>query len=58
MGAEIKIISAPSEKNWFKFDEWWKRKRDRARVLDEYSKFIWLWMFDIKDDLKAPLNKT
>ena len=58
MGAEIKIISAPSEKNWFKFDEWWKRKRDRARVLDEYSKFIWLLMFDSKDDLKAPLNKT
>lgn len=58
MGAEIKIISAPSEKNWFKFDEWWKRKRDRARVLDEYSKFIWLLIFDIKDDLKVPLNKT
>ena len=58
MGAEIKIISAPSEESWFKLDEWWKRKRDRARVLDEYSKFIWLLMFDSKDDLKAPLNKT
>jgi len=58
MGDKVKIISAPAEESWFGFDEWWKRKRDRARVLDEYSKFIWLLMFDIKDDLKAPLNKT
>lgn len=48
MGAEIKIISAPSEENWFEFTEWWKRKRDRARVLDEYSKFLWLLIFNAK----------
>ncbi len=48
MGDEIKIISAPSTDSWFKFDEWWKRRRDRARVLDEYSKFIWMLIFDLK----------
>lgn len=53
MGDEIKIISAPSDESWFKFDEWWKRKRDRAKVLDEYSKFIWLMIFGIKDDLTS-----
>jgi uncharacterized SAM-binding protein YcdF (DUF218 family) len=47
MGEEINIISSPSENNWFKFDGWWKRKRDRAKVLDEYSKFLWLLIFDI-----------
>jgi uncharacterized SAM-binding protein YcdF (DUF218 family) len=45
MGDKVKIISAPAEKSWFKFDEWWKRERDRARVMDEYSKFIWLLIF-------------
>lgn len=49
MGNEIRIISAPSE-SWFRFDEWWMRKRDRARVLDEYSKFLWLWLFSLKTD--------
>ncbi|MBI4691260.1 MAG: YdcF family protein [Nitrospirae bacterium] len=49
MGDGITIISAPSE-SWFKFDEWWKRRRDRARVLDEYSKFLWLLIFDLKND--------
>jgi len=51
MGDKIMVISAPSEKSWFSFDEWWKRRRDRARVLNEYSKFIWLWIFGIKDNL-------
>ncbi len=52
MGDKIKIISAPSE-SWFQFDEWWKRERDRARVLDEYSKFIWLLMFGFKNEAPA-----
>ncbi len=52
MGDKIKIISAPAEESWFRFDEWWKRERDRARVLDEYSKFIWLLIFGFKN--KAP----
>jgi uncharacterized SAM-binding protein YcdF (DUF218 family) len=51
MGDKITIISAPAEKSWFSFDEWWNRRRDRARVLDEYSKFIWLWIFGLKDNL-------
>lgn len=45
LGRDIEIINAPSEKSWFKFDEWWKSRRDRAVVLNEYSKFIWLWIF-------------
>jgi len=53
MGDKIIVISAPVEKSWFSFDEWWKRRRDRARVLDEYSKFIWLWIFGLKDKLAA-----
>lgn len=50
MGDEIKIISAPSDESWFKFDEWWKRKRDRAQVLNEYSKFMWLLIFNLKEE--------
>jgi len=50
MGDKIMIISAPAEKSWFSFDEWWKRRRDRARVLDEYSKFLWMWVFGLKDN--------
>lgn len=48
LGKEIKIISSPVENSWFTFDEWWKRRRDRSFVLNEYSKFLWLWIFDIK----------
>ena len=51
MGDKIIVISAPAEKSWFSFDEWWKRRKDRAMVLDEYSKFIWLWVFGLKDNL-------
>ncbi len=47
MGDKIQIISAPSE-SWFSFDEWWKRKRDRARVFDEYAKFLWLLISGLK----------
>jgi uncharacterized SAM-binding protein YcdF (DUF218 family) len=53
MGGEIKVISAPCDTSWFSFDEWWKRRRDRAAVLNEYSKFIWLWIFGIKDDVTS-----
>jgi uncharacterized SAM-binding protein YcdF (DUF218 family) len=49
MGNKITVISAPSLKSWFSFDEWWKRRRDRACVLNEWSKFVWLWIFGIKD---------
>lgn len=48
MGDKITVISAPSIQSWFSFDEWWKRERDRAMVFNEYSKFIWLWIFGIK----------
>ena len=45
MGGEIKIISAPSEESWFRFDDWWKRKKDRKAVLSEFSKFFQFWIF-------------
>ncbi|MDH4230420.1 MAG: YdcF family protein [Nitrospirota bacterium] len=48
MGNDIKIISAPVEKSWFTFEDWWKRRRDRSMVLNEYSKFLWLWIFGVK----------
>lgn len=50
MGDKIMVISAPSDESWFKFDEWWKRKRDRAQVLNEYSKFMWLLIFNLKEE--------
>ncbi|OGW56902.1 MAG: hypothetical protein A2Z09_04505 [Nitrospirae bacterium RBG_16_43_8] len=50
MGDKIKIISAPAEESWFQFDEWWKREKDMARVLDEYSKFIWLLIFGFNNE--------
>ncbi len=53
MGDKIMVISAPSEKSWFSFDEWWKRRRDRSTVLNEYSKFVWLWIFGVRDNLAA-----
>jgi uncharacterized SAM-binding protein YcdF (DUF218 family) len=47
MGDEIKIITAPVESSWFEFDDWWKRRRDRAVVFSEYSKFLWLLVFGV-----------
>jgi uncharacterized SAM-binding protein YcdF (DUF218 family) len=41
MGDEIRIISAPVDETWFKFDHWWTRSRDGAKVLDEYTKLFW-----------------
>ncbi len=51
MGDKIKVISAPVEESWFKFDEWWKRRRDRSMVFNEYSKFAWLWFFGLKESM-------
>ena len=48
LGKEIKVLSAPVEDSWFKFSDWWKRRRDRAAVFSEYSKFIWLWIFGVQ----------
>ena len=49
MGTDVKIISAPVENSWFKFEDWWKRRRDRSMVLSEYSKFLWLWIFGVQE---------
>jgi len=48
MGKEITVISAPCNPSWFRFDDWWKRRKDRANVLAEYSKIVWLWVFGIE----------
>jgi uncharacterized SAM-binding protein YcdF (DUF218 family) len=53
MGDEVTVFSAPSEKSWFSFDEWWKRRRDRAYVLNEWSKFVWLWVFGLEDTVAS-----
>lgn len=45
MGNEIRVISAPAEKSWFRFEDWWERKRDRKVVFMEFSKFLWFWIF-------------
>lgn len=47
----IRIISAPSDKSWLSFDEWWKRTRDRDMVLSEWSKFIRIWIFGVKKSM-------
>jgi uncharacterized SAM-binding protein YcdF (DUF218 family) len=54
MGEEFKIISAPVERSWFRFSEWWKRDRDRSTVLSEFSKFLWLWIFgaDVSESIQ------
>jgi uncharacterized SAM-binding protein YcdF (DUF218 family) len=48
LGKDFKIISAPVEDSWFDIHEWWKRRRDRAFVLNEFSKYIWLWIFGVQ----------
>ena len=45
MGNEIKVLSAPSEESGFRFEDWWKRERDRKAVLIEFFKFCWFWIF-------------
>jgi len=45
MGNEIKVLSAPSEESKFRFEDWWKRERDRKAVLIEFFKFFWFWIF-------------
>jgi hypothetical protein len=53
MGDKITVISAPADKSWFRFNEWWKRSRDRRYVLSEYSKFMYLWIFGVKDTVSS-----
>jgi len=45
MGNEIKVLSAPSEESKFRFENWWKRERDRRAVLIEFFKLCWFWIF-------------
>ena len=49
MGKDIRIINAPAENSWFTVDEWWKRRRDRATVLNEFSKYLWLGIFGVQE---------
>jgi uncharacterized SAM-binding protein YcdF (DUF218 family) len=47
LGGRGKIISAPCEPSWFRFDGWWKRPRERDTVLSEFSKFLRIWIFGV-----------
>jgi len=49
LGGEFKIISAPVEDSWFKINDWWKRSRDRSAVLNEFSKYLYLWIFGVQE---------
>jgi uncharacterized SAM-binding protein YcdF (DUF218 family) len=49
LGKDIRIISSPVENSWFRLNDWWKRRRDRATVLNEFSKYIWLWIFGVQE---------
>lgn len=49
LGNEFRIISAPADESWFNVNDWWKRRRDRAAVLNEFSKYIWLWIFGVQE---------
>lgn len=48
-GKDIRVISAPVADSWFSPQDWWKRRRDRATVLNEYSKFLWLLLFGLQE---------
>lgn len=45
LGSDYKIINSPVDDSWLKFNQWWKRPRERDMVLNEFSKFIRLWLF-------------
>jgi len=49
LGKDIQILNAPVEESWFRAHDWWKRKRDRSRVLEEYAKLLWLWIFGVQE---------
>ncbi|MBI5632429.1 MAG: YdcF family protein [Nitrospirae bacterium] len=49
LGSEFRIISAPADESWFNVNDWWKRRRDRAAVLNEFSKYLWLWIFGVQE---------
>jgi uncharacterized SAM-binding protein YcdF (DUF218 family) len=46
---DITIVNAPVEESWFRAHDWWKRNRDRSRVLEEYAKLLWLWIFGVQE---------
>ena len=48
VGKNCRIFSSPAEDSWFHTEGWWKRRRDRAAVLNEYAKFLWLWIFGVE----------
>jgi uncharacterized SAM-binding protein YcdF (DUF218 family) len=45
MGNEVSVLIAPSEESKLRFEDWWKRERDRKAVLIEFFKFCWFWIF-------------
>jgi uncharacterized SAM-binding protein YcdF (DUF218 family) len=49
LGKDIGIINASVENSWFEISDWWKKRRERATVLNEFSKYIWLWIFGVQE---------
>lgn len=49
LGSEFKIINAPVDDSWFKANDWWKRSRDRSAVLNEFFKYLYLWIFGVQE---------
>jgi uncharacterized SAM-binding protein YcdF (DUF218 family) len=49
LGSDFRIINAPVEDSWYSSSDWWRRRRDRAAALSEFSKFAWLWIFGVQD---------
>jgi uncharacterized SAM-binding protein YcdF (DUF218 family) len=47
MGDSVRVITAPVEESWFRFEDWWKRSRDRDTVFSEYAKLVRLWIFGV-----------
>jgi uncharacterized SAM-binding protein YcdF (DUF218 family) len=45
MGSEVSVLIAPAEEGKFRFEDWWKRERDRKAVLTEFFKFFWFRIF-------------
>jgi uncharacterized SAM-binding protein YcdF (DUF218 family) len=45
MGSEVSVLIAPAEESKFRFEDWWKRERDRKAVLTEFFNFFWFRIF-------------
>ncbi len=54
---DVRIVSAPADKSWFRFGGWWMRGRDRDTVLSEFGKLIRLWVFGMRNGATSQAAK-